>query len=55
MAIADQLLLSTKEKLKANISNYITANTDKEKLLEVTIDNLIKYETNIANLCGKAR
>ena len=48
-------LLSRKEKPKANISNYITTNTDKEKLQEVAIDNLIKYETNIANLCGKAR
>ena len=55
MAIVDQLLLSTKEKLKANISNYITTNTDKEKLQEVAIDNLIKFESNIANLCGKAR
>lgn len=34
-----QLLLSTKEKLKTNISNYAISNNDKEKLLCVTINN----------------
>ena len=41
------LLLSTKEKLKANISNYKIMSGDKEKLLGVTIDNHLKFESNI--------
>ena len=47
------LLLSTKEKLKANISNYTIINSDKEKLLGVTIDNHLKFESHIKNLCSK--
>ena len=39
------LLLSTKEKLKANISNYTMMNSDKEKLLGLTIDNNLKFES----------
>ena len=49
-----QLLLSTKEKLRANISNYTIMNSDKEKLLGVTIDNHLKFESYIKNLCSKA-
>ena len=41
------LFLSTKEKLKANISNYTIINSDKEKLLGVTIDNHQKRESHI--------
>ena len=41
------LLLSTKEKLKAHISNYTIINIDKEKLLAVTIDNHLKMEPHI--------
>ena len=41
------LLLSTKEKLKPNKSNYTIMNSDKEKLLGVTIDNHLKFESNI--------
>ena len=48
------LLLSTKEKLQANISNYKIINSDKEKLLGVTIDNHLKFESHIKNLCSKA-
>ena len=48
------LLLSTKEKLKANISNYTIINSDKEKLLGVTIDNHLKCESHIKNFCSKA-
>ena len=48
------LLLSTKEKLKAHISNYTIMNIDKEKLLAVTIDNHLKMEPHIKNLCIKA-
>ena len=48
------LLLSTKEKLKANISNYIIMNSDKEKLFGVTIDNHIKSESHIKHLYSKA-
>ena len=47
------LFLSTKEKLKANISNYTIINSDKEKLLGVTIDNHQKLESHIKNLCSK--
>ena len=48
------LLLSTKEKLKANISNHTIMNSDKEKLLRVTIDNHLEFESHIKNLCSKA-
>ena len=48
------LLLRTKEKLKANISNYTTINSDKEKLVGVTTDNHLKFESHIKNLCSKA-
>ena len=48
------LLLRTKEKLKVNISNYAIMNSDKEKLLGVTIDNHLKFESHIKNLCNKA-
>ena len=48
------LLLRTKEKLKENISNYTTINSDKEKLVAVTTDNHLKFESHIKNLCSKA-
>ena len=48
------LLLGTKEKLKVNISNYVIINSDKEKLLGVTIDNHLKFESHIKSLCSKA-
>ena len=47
------LLLSTKEKLKANISNYTIMNSDKEKLLGVPIDYHLKFESHIKNLSSK--
>ena len=46
-------LLNTKEKLKANISNYTIINSDQEKLLGVAIDNHLKFELHIKNLCSK--
>ena len=48
------LLLNTKEKLKANISNYAIINSHKEKLLGVTIDNHLKFESYRKKLCSKA-
>lgn len=45
-------LVSTEEKLNANIPNYIVTNSDKEKLLGVTIGNLLKFETRIKNTCA---
>ena len=48
------LLLSRKEKLKANISNYTIMNSAKQKLLEVTIENHLKFDSHIKNLCSKA-
>ena len=47
-------LLNTKEKLKANISNYTIINSHKEKLLGETIDNHLKFESYIKKLCSKA-
>ena len=47
-------LLSTTKTLKANISNYTIINSDKEKLLGVTIDKHLKFESHIKNLCSKA-
>ena len=48
------LLLSTKGKLTANISNFKITNSKKEKLLGVTIDNDLKFESHIESLCSKA-
>ena len=48
------LVLSTKEKLTANISNFIITNSEKEKVLGVTFDNDLKFESHINNLCSKA-
>ena len=48
------LLLSTEEKLTANVSKFKIANSNKEKLLGVTIDNHLKFETHIERLCSKA-
>ena len=55
-AIADKchLLFSTKGKLTANISNFKVTNSIKEKLLGVTIDNDLKFESHIESLCSKA-
>ena len=47
------LLLSTKKKIKASISNYTIMSCDKEKLLGVTIDNHLKFESHIKYLCSK--
>ena len=41
------LLLSTKGKLTANISNFKITNSKKGKLLEVTTDNDLKFESHI--------
>ena len=40
----------TKKKIKTHIAKYIITNNDKEKLLGVTIDNLLKHmlETHAA-------
>ena len=48
------LLLSTYEKLTANISNFIITDSEKEKLLGVTFDNDRKFESHINSLCSKA-
>ena len=48
------LLLTTKEKIKANISNYKIINSDKENLLGVTTDNHLKFDSHIKNLCIRA-
>ena len=39
--------------LLLNIKKKLTANSDKEKLLGVTIDNHLKFESHIKNLCSK--
>ena len=55
-AIADKchLLLSTKEKLTANVSDFKIASSNKEKLLGVTIDNHLQFESHIESFCSKA-
>ena len=39
--------------LLLNIKKKLTANSDKEKLLGLTIDNHLKFESHIKNLCSK--
>ena len=46
-------LHSTKEKLKANISNYIITNGDNEKLLGTNRQPTYQYLKHIKNLCSK--
>ena len=40
--------------LKANISNFIITNSEKEKLLGVTFDNDLKFQSHINSLYSKA-
>ena len=40
--------------IKANISNYTIINSDKERLLGVTVDSHLKFESHIKNLCSRA-
>ena len=48
------LLLSLTNNLEANIDGTIIKCSDNEKLLGVTIDNKLKFEKHINNICGKA-
>ena len=51
-AYKNHLLLSTKEKLTAYVSNFKTTYGNKEKLLGVTIDSHLKCESHIESLCS---
>ena len=50
------LLLSKtdKNKFHLNIENNIIENSDTQKLLGITIDNELKFDIHVANLCKKA-
>ena len=49
------LLTSTSEDVSVKIENEIIKNTLQEKLLGIVIDNRLTFETNVKNLCKKAR
>ena len=49
------LLLSTKEKLTANVSNFEIINSNKEKLLAITIDNHLKFASYVESLFRKSQ
>ena len=48
------LLLSLSNNLEANIGGAIVKSSDNEKLLGVTIDNKLKFEKHVNNICDKA-
>ena len=48
------LLLSLSNNLEANIGRAIVKSSDNEKLLGVTIDNKLKFEKHVNNICDKA-
>ena len=48
------LLLSEKEKHKANIGDYVIENSKQQKLLGVLLDNDLKFDKHVDNLCNKA-
>ena len=48
------LLLSNTKELKINICNESISNSFKEKLLGVTIDNKLRFEEHVEDLCKRA-
>ena len=48
------LLLSTEEKLNANINGDLISNSKSEKLLGVTIDSKLNFDEHVSRLCNKA-
>ena len=46
--------MKANEKFTANISNFIITKSEKGKLLGVTFDNDLKFESHINSLCSKA-
>ena len=45
---------SANQTVTVNIGDSVIENTDEEKLLRVTIDNKLTFETHISKLCKKA-
>ena len=48
------MLLSTSNELTVKINEIQIKNSQLEKLLEITIDNNLKFEDHINNICRKA-
>ena len=48
------LLLSTNEVFSANIDNAVIQNSTTEKLLGITIDYKLSFDSHVSNLCKKA-
>ena len=48
------LLLSSDEKCNASIGNHLIENSKQQKLLGVLLDNNLKFEKHVNNLCTKA-
>ena len=48
------MLLSTSNELTVKINEIQIKNSQSEKLLEITIDNNLKFEDHINNICRKA-
>ena len=48
------VLLSTSNDLTVQINEVKIKNSQSEKLLEITIDNDLKFDNYINNICGKA-
>ena len=48
------MLLSTSNELTVKINEIQIKNSQSKKLLEITIDNNLKFEDHINNICRKA-
>ena len=48
------LLLNSDEKCNASIGNHLIENSKQQKLLGVLLDNNLKFEKHVNNLCTKA-
>ena len=50
-----RLFVSTDDIFEANINNDVICNNNSKKLLRIIVDNKLKFDDHVNNLCDKAR